>query len=301
VGNNNGYSRGMAILNNGKTMVRPNRSGSYIGPDKHLQYPNNDFMGVQYSTDSGKTWSETINLVSRDDYQVCLPTVIKPLSDGRLVAMVGLAAKGVTPLLPNIQKNIFIGTITDQGLTWGNPIPLATTAEAECEESDFAELPNGDLFFMHRVQQYDKNGVYVSQSRKQSYLTKNGSTFVPQTPTVPFSGGQGFPCELLTREGILLDLGLFESHWSADYGRTWQHLLVNGQPLTTYYYPQAVQANDGTIVVTGHYRWDDAYREIDESVYVQTFRITPAPEPSSIALAVIGVAGLLVRLWCKQK
>ena len=83
-----------------------------------------------------------------------------------------------------------------------------TTAQGVCEESDFVELPGGNLFFMHRLQHYDANGNYVSQDRKQSLVIKSGNTFVPQTPTVPFSGGQGFPCELLTREGILLDLCL---------------------------------------------------------------------------------------------
>jgi hypothetical protein len=301
VGNNNGYSRNMAILPNGTTMVRPDQSGMYFDSTGHLNYPNGDFMGVQYSTNGGQSWSSTTNLVSPDIYQVCLPLNIKALSDGRLVAMAGLARKGVTPVLPNIQKNIFIGRITDQGLTWGDPIPLATTAEAECEESDFVELPNGNLFFMHRVQQYDGNGVYVSQSRKQSNLIKDGDNFLPQSPTVPFGGGQGFPCELLTREGILLDLCLFGSHWSDDYGQSWHDLLVDGQPLTTYYYPQAVQANDGTIVVTGHYRWDDAYREIDESVYVQTFRLSPVPEPSSCALLSTGISGVLFHVWRRHR
>jgi hypothetical protein len=290
----------MAILPNGTTMVRANQSGMYFDATGHLNYPNNNFMGVQYSTNGGQTWSPSTNLVSPDVYQVCLPLNIKPLSDGRLVAMAGLAKKGVTPVLPNIQKNIFIGTITDQGLAWGDPIPLATTAQAECEESDFVELPNGDLFFMHRVQQYDNNGTYVSQSRKQSLVKKSGDTFVPQTPTVPFPGGQGFPCELLTREGILLDLCLFGSHWSDNYGQTWHDLLVDGQPLKTYYYPQAVQANDGTIVVTGHYRWDDAYGQIDEAIHLQTFRLTPAPEPSTCTLLGIGVGGLMFHAWHRR-
>ena len=33
-----------------------------------------------------------------------------------------------------------------------------TLAQGMCEESDFVELPNGDLFFMHRVQHYDASG-----------------------------------------------------------------------------------------------------------------------------------------------
>ena len=165
----------------------------YFDTTGHLNYANNNFMGVQYSTNGGVTWSSSTNLVSPNDYQLCLPLNIKPLSDGRLVAMAGLVAKGVTPVAPNVQKDMFIGTFSGNQLTWGAPIPLMTTAQGICEESDFVELPNGNLFFMHRLQHYDANGNYVSQSRNQSHVTKVGNTFVPQTPTVPFSGGQGFP------------------------------------------------------------------------------------------------------------
>jgi hypothetical protein len=135
VGNNNGYSRGMAILPNGTTMVRPDMTGRHFNATGHLvypnnnpAYPNNDFTGVQYSTNGGQTWSGTSNLVSPSEYQYCIPTRIKSLRDGRLVAMAGVVPKGVAPILPNIQKAMFVGTLSDQGLTWGAPIPPLRTA-----------------------------------------------------------------------------------------------------------------------------------------------------------------------------
>jgi hypothetical protein len=217
--------------------------------------------------------------------------------------MAGLTASGVAAdkVSENMVKAMFISS--DQGKTWGEPIPLMTLAQGICEESDFVELPNGDLFFMHRLQHYDANGKYVSQDRRQSTVKKVGDTFEPQSPTTPPWSGQGFPCELLTREGILLDLDLFGSHWSDDLGQTWHNLMVDGQQLNTYYYPQAVQAADGTIVVTGHVRWDDAYGEIDESIKVQTFRLSPAhmPEPSALTLLGTAVFGFLVCLWQRHK
>lgn len=295
-----GYSRGMAILPDG-TMVRPDATGLHFGSAGHLENPNNNFMGIQRSTDGGATWSPTINLVSPDDYQTCLPLMIKPLRDGRLVAMAGLTASSVPAdrVLMNMGKAMFVSS--DQGKTWGNPIPLMTVEQGACEESDFVELPNGDLFFMHRLQHYDANGEYVSQDRRQSIVKKVGNTFEPQSPTTPPWSGQGFPCELLTREGILLDLDLFGSHWSDDLGQTWHNLMVDGQQLKTCYYPRAVQAADGTIVVTGHVRWDDAYGEVDESIQLQTFRLSPLPEPSTCTLLGIGILSLAAHVWRRRK
>lgn len=296
-----GYTRGMARLPDG-TLVRPDMTGRCFDATGHLVYPNNDFVGVQRSTDNGATWSSTINLVSRSDYQVCLPLMIKPLRDGRLVAMAGLAVSNVASdkVPQNIAKTMFVSS--DQGRTWSEPIPLMTLAQGMCEESDFVELPNGDLFFMHRLQHYDINGKYVSQDRRQSIVKKIGDTFVPQTPTTPPWSGQGFPCELLTREGILLDLDLFGSHWSNDLGNTWHNLMVGDQQLKTYYYPQAVQAADGTIVVTGHIRYDDAYGAVDESIRVQTFRLSEVPEPSARILIGIGaIAGSVLAYVARHR
>ena len=120
LGPNNGYSRGVAVLSDG-TMVRPAETDKF-GP--YDSYPNGifqrtrNFFGVQRSTDGGKTWGQPIDLVSPTDYQLCWPTVVKPLKDGRLVAFAGLVANGIptNKLQANVAKTMFVSS--DKGLSW---------------------------------------------------------------------------------------------------------------------------------------------------------------------------------------
>ena len=304
-----GYSRGMAVFAgdtpNSVTMVRPADVQAFA-PSSGL--PNicqrrDQFFGVERSIDGGATWSLPVNLVSQNDYQLCWPTVVKPLRDGRLVAMAGVVAKGVAPALvqANMQKMMFVSA--DGGRTWGAGIPLVPMGAAVCEESDFVELPTGDLLWVHRAQHWGADGSFGDQGRVQSISKKVGDTFVSDAPKAcPLPAG-GFPCDLMTQEGVILDLGGSGSHWSDDMGQNWHDLIVNGKELRTPYYPQAVQTADGTIVLVGHIGSDNSYGTVDQSIVMQSFRLSTihSPEPSSITLLNIGAGGLLAYVWKKRK
>ena len=267
-----GYSRGMAVLPDG-TMVRPEMT-LVFGPSGILQRADS-FTGVERSTDGGATWSQPIDLASDDDYQCCYPMLIRPLSDGSLVAVAGLVADDVAPedVSENITKTMFVSS--DQGQSWGEPIVLMSPEDGFCEESDFVELPGGGLLFIHRAHHISEGGS-VYQDRRQSTVTRVGDTFIPNppNPTVPFAGS-GLPCELMTKEGVILDMDIGGSHWSDDQGQTWNNLMAGGQPLRTNYYPRAVQADDGTIVVVSHIGKDNVYGTADQAIMVQTFRLEP--------------------------
>jgi hypothetical protein len=292
--------RGMWVSANGQTMVRP----VWDAPDA-----NGYVHGyVQRSTNGGSTWSSPIQVPagSYGSYSGVYPTLIKQvtLGDGNpaLVLMAGVCPSGYTgPGAPNasLLKEMFIST--DQGQTWGNPINLMPQSAGVCEESDFVQLPSGDLMWIHRAEHWSADGAFLGTTRMESISKRQGNTFVSQPATeVPFPHS-GFPCELLTREGIILDLCTTGSHWSGDNGNTWHDLLLNGSPLTTYYYPKALQAADGTIIVLGHNGSDDPYGTVDQSVMQQTFRLPmTVPEPSMSALLGTGAGGIMVFFWRRR-
>lgn len=61
-----------------------------------------------------------------------------------------------------------------------------------------------------------------------------------------------------------------EIRGSPDSGKTWQRLEGPGSA----YYPHAVQAADRRIFVFGHVGSDDAYGATDQSIVMDSFRLT---------------------------
>jgi hypothetical protein len=276
-----GWTRGSAVLPN-RTMVRPDARGLYFDADGILQYPNNNFMGVCRSTDGGVTWGESINLVSPAEYKLCLPTVVRLLKDGRLAAF---GAMSITAASEGLTKMLFISS--DEGKSWGKPIVVMPFEVGVCEESDFCELPNGDLFFIHRTGHYLDHATdraasplvakmgpnppesYCYSDRMQSIIRKQGETFVAgECEPAPFPHS-GFPAVLYTQEGLILHLATDGVYWTADVGKTWNRLDIPGTP----YYPQVLQMKDGTVVVVGHLGSDDKYGTVNQSVKQQIFRL----------------------------
>jgi hypothetical protein len=275
-----GFCRGMAVLDDGLTMVRRDWTSSATGISGY----------VQRSTDGGRNWGDWITLLPPDQYRT-EPSLIRPLRDGRLVLMSGVYKRDPNnpkpdnnTILANDVKTMFISK--DQGKTWGAPIMLMPKATGVGEESDFVELPNGDLLWVHRACHVSPDGKRYTENKLTSSVAKRtGDTFEPGPASVPFPvpsplprDSVGFPCVLLTTEGVILDLSHIGCHYSADLGRTWHQLMVGGRQLETPYYPQALQAADETIVVVGHRGGDDKFGTVDQAIIQQTFRLSPVSE-----------------------
>lgn len=268
-----GGGRGMAILPDG-TLVR----GSWASDV-------NDAGCVRRSTDGGKTWSDPIYFVSPQQYRAW-PTIIRRLRDGRLVLMAGVWKRGEGEVPnPRMTKMMFVSA--DGGRTWGEGLALMPTEAGVCEESDFCELPSGDLFFVHRVEHFPTDAAQVpSGVARMGEPFPNGYSDRMQSVVYAWRGGfrpgpvmpapfphSGFPEVMLTSEDIILHFATDGIYWTADVGATWTRLEIPGSS----YYPRAVQLPDGAIVCVGHVGSDDVYGTVDQSIRQQTFRLRVTP------------------------
>ena len=101
-----------------------------------------------------------IDLLPEDKWGVW-PSLIRELHDGRLVLSAGCWRRGEKIVSGDgpMRKMMFISS--DKGQTWSKPIPLMSPEQGMSEESDFCELPNGDLFWVHRSEFYPDHATDV--------------------------------------------------------------------------------------------------------------------------------------------
>jgi hypothetical protein len=237
-----GGGRGMAVLPDG-TLVRPKWGDPK--DDSATGY-------VQRSTDGGKSWGHPIYFLPAADYK-SWPTLIRRLRDGRLIMMAGVWKRGDGN--PGIRMTKMMFVSNDQGRTWSAPYVLMPTGQGVCEESDFCELPNGDLLWVHRVEHYpltppvqlppgaaaivpsqDNNSPAPGYSdRYQSIVYKKGDSWVPGPATLAPFHHSGFPCVLFTKEGLIMHLATDGVYWTADTGKTWSSLPIPRNQYTRYW------------------------------------------------------------------
>jgi hypothetical protein len=226
---------------------------------------------VQRSTDEGLTWSPPIFLVDPEQFRV-YPTQVHSLRDGRLLFFAGVYAHGEKESAANVRKAMFESR--DAGQTWGPPIWIMPREVGVCEESDFVELDNGDLLFIHRTEHYDGDLKYLGSNRLQNIFRRKaggdgsggGGWAIGPFTEVPMPHS-GFPELLKTRNGSILHIGTDGVWHTGPDLHTWSRLDLPGSP----YYPRATQLKDGRILVVGHVGGDDEYGKVDQTIVQQTF------------------------------
>ncbi len=241
---------------------------------------------VQRSKDGGIKWSKPIYLRDPEIYKT-YPTQIRLLRDGRLVLVAGMVKQADAKTAKFLLKEFFESR--DGGKKWSH-IWTMPQEVGLCEESDFVELDNGDLLFIHRAEHYDGE-KYLNSNRLQNifHRKKDGWEIGPVTaPPIPHSG---FPELLKTREGVILHVATEGVWWTADAGAHWQLLALAGERtyvnpvpsaafppypsmvLGTPYYPRATQLADGTILIVGHNGSDNVYGSMDQAIVQQTYNL----------------------------
>ena len=227
---------------------------------------------ILYESNDGQTWQKLPPL--HDPRFISYPYHIRSLHDGVLVLTCpleppwGLGTTRPTRTSMNLdaanemQMTLFFSH--DQGRTWQGPLPIFPGQTVS--ETDFVELPSGDLLFFN-------NSIFATPGRQ--FVYRQGQMFTPgsmekvRSGTVPET-------VVLTREGILVGcMRAGAYYWSDDLGLNWHSL--EGAPNTgEVYQPWMAYLPDGRIACAGHNGGDDPVEGdlvVDHYISVQFFRL----------------------------
>ena len=231
---------------------------------QYLPFYNVPHAGYwQLSTDGSKTWSDPAVFFEETKW-ASLPKRIRVLRDGRLVV-----AGGVMPYKRGaVTRNDWAGLLEpaiwvseDQGKHWSEPLLVWNDKSVRpSEELDVAELPNGDLLAVIRVD--------AAKARYQTILRKQEKTWRPEPVHKLWIPHSGHPELLATREGIVLHIATDGIAWTGDRGETWAYL--EGRPRSGYY-PRSVQLPDGRIFCVYHVGGDNYYGQAGSANRVAHF------------------------------
>lgn len=222
------------------------------------------------SRDNGKTWIKREPF--HDAHFISHAHRLRALRDGTLVLALPLGmkwGKGTDRPLrtcsdldapSNLQMHLCFSF--DQGRTWTDPLPIY--AGQQVSETDFVELPSGDLLCMN-------NSIFGMPGTQVIY--RSGKRFTPGpfrrvvSGTVPETVG-------LTEDGILVGCLRNSTYlWSDDLGRTWQRLDGAKKMGKEMYQPYMQYLGGGKFACAGHFGYDDAIANADQYLMIHTFTL----------------------------
>ncbi len=221
------------------------------------------------STDGGQTFQKMPPPVS--DRFAWYPQRLRTLRDGTLVLCAPRAAKwgegsdypirAATKLDVVSDMEMMLFFSHDQGNTWSNPLPIFSGESLS--ETDFVELPDGNLLFVN-------NSVFATPGRQ--FVYRDGTRFTPgPLERVKFGAVPETVC--LTDDGLMIGChrpGTY--YWSTDLGQNWAPL--DGAPASMEVYQPWIQyLGDGKVACAGHYGADDPIGGRDQSINLHTFHV----------------------------
>lgn len=220
----------------------------------------------QRSTDGSKTWSEPAVFFDQKKWS-SLPKRIRFLRDGRIVVTGAVLRQQPGLVTRNDWAKLLEPAVwfsDDRGKTWSDPLLIWDDKSVRpSEELDIAELANGDLLAVIRVD--------AAKSRYQTVIRKQGKSWRAEPVRKLWIPHSGHPELLATREGVVLHLATDGIAWTRDEGKTWTYL--KGRPRTGYY-PRSLQLPDGRIFCVYHTGGDDYYGRVDQRIEGITFRLS---------------------------
>jgi hypothetical protein len=154
----------------------------------------------------------------------------------------------------------------DQGRSWNGPLPIF--GGQEVSETDFVELPSGDLLFIN-------NSIFKFPGRQIVY--RDGNRFTPGPfEKVRFVEPEACVPETvcLTEDGVLVGCMRQSRYvWSDDLGQTWWNLDGAPNLKPEMYQPWINYLGNGEVACAGHYGADDAIGSRDQYLMIHRFRL----------------------------
>ncbi|MGZ5566133.1 MAG: alpha-glucuronidase family glycosyl hydrolase [Limisphaerales bacterium] len=221
------------------------------------------------SSDDGKTWNKKTPFVS--DRFAWYPHRLRRLRDGTIILCAPRAFKWGKGTDYPVRAAIKLDNVSDmemmlffspdEGRTWSNPLPILSGQAVS--ETDFVELPDGNLLFVN-------NSIFAHPGRQ--FVYRDGNRFTPG-PLEHVHSGTVPETICLTDDGALVGcMRPGKYFWSADLGLNWRTL--EGAPDNMDVYQPWIQfLGNGRVGCAGHHGADDPIGGRDQFVSLQTFDV----------------------------
>lgn len=248
----------------GQAAVGANRFVRFVWQSYSLESDNPGAI-LRISDDRGKTWrTKTVH----DPRFASYPHRLRTLSDGTLVLALPFAPRfsverprGASLLNADSETRMTFVTSTDGGETWSQPVPVY--GGRPVSETDFVELPSGDLLFVNGT-------IFQDPGRQIVYRTAYGWIPGPYERCANCEGYTVNPAPetvAMTEDGVIVGaLRNGRYSWSDDYGIHWYPLsgipdhIMNPPAhgaVTEIYQPWINYLGNGEFACAGHYGFDD--------------------------------------------
>lgn len=228
---------------------------------------------LRVSSDNGKTWKRVPPFLT--DRFAYYPHRLRTLRDGTLVLCLPIAprwgkdadrpVRTAMRLDANNEMKMTLFFSFDQGRSWQGPLPIFDGVIVS--ETDFVELPDGNLLFFN-------NRIFAKPGRQ--FVYRDGNRFIPG-PLENVRSGAVPETVCLTKAGILVGTHRPGSYaWSDDLGQTWNGLSGIASRGPEVYQPSIYALPDGRIACAGHYGSDDPIgtgRRHQNYINLHTFRL----------------------------